>query len=138
MTGTGAHEAVAARVRQAQDEFAAAMLDDLNTAAALAAMFELVRALNSAIDAGEVGRDDVAVITDAFAGFDRVLGVLSLRHAEDAQPPVPVAEIEQAIEARQAARRRRDFAEADRLRQDLLARGIILEDGPGGTRWKRK
>jgi cysteinyl-tRNA synthetase len=63
---------------------------------------------------------------------------LSLRQAEDEQPPVPVAEIEQLIEDRHAARRRRDFAAADRIRNDLAARGVLLEDNSGGTRWKRK
>ena len=62
----------------------------------------------------------------------------ALRRAEDEKPPVPVAEIERMIEARNDARRRRDFAEADRIRQDLDGRGILLEDSPQGTRWKRK
>jgi cysteinyl-tRNA synthetase len=64
--------------------------------------------------------------------------VLSLRRAEEAQPPVPVDEIEQRIQDRQAARRRRDFAAADRIRDELAARGVLLEDSAAGTRWKRR
>jgi cysteinyl-tRNA synthetase len=138
ITREGSHPAVAARVATAQQAFADAMQDDLNTAAALGAIFELVSDLNSAIDAGEIGTQDVAVARDAFDRFDRVLGVVSLRRAEDAQPPVPVEEIERLIEDRHAARRRRDFAAADRVRQDLMARGVLLEDNAAGTRWKRK
>jgi cysteinyl-tRNA synthetase len=129
---------IAARVEEGKRAFSAAMQDDLNTAAALGAIFELVRFLNAAIDAGEVGTDAVPAIRDTFDGFDRVLGVVSLRRAEDEQPPVPVHEIERFIEERQSARRRRDFGEADRIRDELMARGILLEDGAGGTRWKRK
>jgi cysteinyl-tRNA synthetase len=114
------------------------MLDDLNTAAALGAMFELVRALNASIDAGQVGSGDAPAIRGAFDEFDRVLGVMSLRRAEDERPPVAVDEIERWIEERNAARRRRDFPAADRIRDDLAARGIILEDSAGKTRWKRK
>jgi len=69
---------------------------------------------------------------------DDVLGVLSLRRKEDAHPPLPEAEIQAAIEARHAARRARNFAEADRIRDDMAARGVIFEDGPQGTRWKRR
>jgi cysteinyl-tRNA synthetase len=138
ITRPGAHPDIAARVEAARKAFAEAMQDDLNTAAALGAIFELVRALNSAIDAGEIGAQDVPVIRRAFDEFDQVLGVISLRRAEDERPPVPVDEIERLIEDRQAARRRRDFAAGDRIRDDLAARGVLLEDSAAGTRWKRK
>ncbi len=109
---------------------------DLNTAGALGVVFDLVRALNTAIDAGEVGEPDVAAIREAFDDFDRVLGVLSLRRSEDASAAIPADEIERLIAERRAARSRRDFAEADRIRQDLADRGIVLEDSATGTRWK--
>jgi cysteinyl-tRNA synthetase len=138
VSAEGEHPEITARVAEAKTAFVEAMRSDLNTAGALGAIFELVRALNSAIDAGELGRGDVAVVRDAFARFDAVLGVLSLRRAEDELPPVPIEEIERLIEERRAARRRRDFAAADRVRDDLAARGVLLEDSPTGTRWKRK
>jgi len=138
VTADGSHPELAARVATAEKAFSDAMQADLNTAAALGAIFELVSDLNSAIDAGAIGKGDVAIAKAAFAGFDRVLGVVSLRQAEDARPPVPMDEIQQAIEDRHAARRRRDFAAADRIRQDLAARGVLLEDNAAGTRWKRK
>jgi cysteinyl-tRNA synthetase len=132
------HVSVEERVLAAKQEFNAALADDLNTAAGLAAMFDLVRALNTTIDSRQMSAADAPLVRETFAHFDRVLGVLSLRRAEDARPPVPVEEIEQLMEARQDARRRRDFAEADRIRKDLDSRGIVLEDSAQGTRWKRK
>jgi cysteinyl-tRNA synthetase len=138
VTRAGSNGDLAPRIQKAREAFAAAMQDDLNTAGALGAVFELVSAVNAAIDTGGVGVEDVPNIREAFDEFDRVLGVLSLRRAEDEQPPVPMEEIERLIEERQAARRRREFAAADRIREDLAARGVLLEDSAAGTRWKRK
>ena len=138
VTKAGEHADVAAKVSEARQAFGGALRDDLNTAGALGAMFELVTLLNSAIDAGELAAGDVPVVRAAFDEFDRVLGILSVRRAEEETPPVPAEEIEKLIEERHAARRRRDFAAADGIRKDLEARGILLEDNAGGTRWKRK
>ncbi|MSO36525.1 MAG: cysteine--tRNA ligase [Acidobacteria bacterium] len=138
LSGGGTHAEVTARVKAGVDAFDAALSDDLNTAAGLGELFDLVRALNIAMDAKQVGEAEAPGIKAAFDHFDQVLGVLSLRHAEEATPPIPQGEIDAGIEARQDARRRRDFAEADRIRQDLLDKGVILEDGPKGTRWKRR
>jgi cysteinyl-tRNA synthetase len=138
VTGGQPHEAIGNALARARAEFDEALESDLNTSAALAVLFDLVRVLNTAIDEGTIGEVDARGARDLFAYFDRVLGVLSLRQREDAQPPVDVADIERLVEQRQAARRRRDFAAGDRIRNELAARGIILEDGPGGTRWKRR
>ncbi|HKT79247.1 MAG TPA: DALR domain-containing protein, partial [Vicinamibacterales bacterium] len=119
-------------------KFAQAMQHDLNTSVALAAMFDLVRVLNAAMDAGEVAADEAQAIRETFDLFDRVLGVISLRRAEDATPPLPVEEIERLIAERTEAKKRRDFKAADAIRDDLAARGIILEDSAGTTRWKKK
>jgi cysteinyl-tRNA synthetase len=125
-------------VQKARDAFGAAIESDLNTAGALAAMFDLVRDANKAIDDHQFGVEDAKLVRQAFDDFDKVLGVISLRRAEDAHPPVPVEEIERLIEERHAARRRRDFKAADDIRNGLAERGILLEDNPAGTRWKRK
>jgi len=137
--GDATHDDAAAMVARARDGFRKALESDLNTAAALAALFDLVSDGNSAIDAKRVGAADAARIGEAIEDFDRVLGVVSLRRAEDAAVPDDlVREIEQLVDERRAAKQRRDFAVADQIRKTLAERGILLEDSPTGTRWKRK
>jgi len=133
-----ANPAIAERLREAADGFSAHITHDVNSAAAIGVMFDLVRALNFSIDAGDLGAGDAAAVRATFERFDSVLGIFTLRREEDQRPPVPVEEIEQLIAARRAARLARNFAEADRLRQDLDRRGIVLEDTGSTTRWKRK
>ena len=138
VAGDAVHPRVQEAVAQARQAFTSALQHDLNTAAALAAVFDLVRDVNAAIDAREISASEAEAVRQAMDDCDRVLGVVSLRQAEDAQPPVAVEEIEQLIEERRAARQRRDFSAADRIRDELAERGVVLEDNPGGTRWKKK
>jgi cysteinyl-tRNA synthetase len=121
-------------------DFAAALADDLNIAAALAALFVFVKEVNVAVEERRLGSGDKERILAALADVDRVLGLL-----DPTAWPAPAAEgqgeeeeIERLIQARKEARQRRDFAESDRIRDDLAGRGILLEDTPQGTRWKRR
>ena len=138
VTGGSAHPAIGARVVQGQEAFRMMIASDLNIPGALGAMFDLVRDMNAAMDRREVSGPDAALIKEAFADFDLVLGVMALRRAEENQPPVPVEEIERLIGERRAARHARNFARADEIRRELDDRGIVLEDQATGTRWKRK
>ena len=101
-------------------------------------MFELVKDVNVAIDKGELGRPDVERVEAVFDDFDKVLGIITLRRLEETRLEVSVEEIERLIAERRTARGRRDFAAADSIRDDLDARGVVLEDASVGTRWKRK
>jgi cysteinyl-tRNA synthetase len=138
---------MAGRALRAKEEFDRGLADDLNTAQALAAIFDLVRDANTAMDRGEFRQDDSAVVLTVMENFDAIFAVLrdddadklkALGIAPDA-PTISDAEIESLIAERQAARKRRDFAASDRIRDELAARGVILEDSRDGTvRWKRK
>ncbi len=83
-------------------------------------------------------RPTCTVVRDAFRHFDDVIGVVSLRAPRRRGSGLSEAEIERRMAERQEARRRRDFAASDRIRDELAALGVLVEDGPQGTRWKRK
>jgi cysteinyl-tRNA synthetase len=125
----------AGRLRQ---DFAAGLAEDLNAAVALAAVFAFVKEVNVAIEEGRIGQGDKPRIVDALADVDRVLGVLDASAWDTGAGEDDSAEIERLIQERKDARERRDFAASDRIRGELAARGIVLEDTPQGTRWKRK
>ena len=114
-------------------DFETAMDDNLNTSAALAALHNLVREINTAIAHEVVCTEDRSFILHTLDKFDRVLGIFV-----EAKEEFLDAEIENLIEERQAARRNRDFAKSDEIRDSLSARGIVLEDTKDGVRWKRK
>src|SRR6201998_3212193 len=143
----GVSPAMAERAAKAGEDFDAGLADDLNTAVALAAIFDLVRDVNTAMDRGAFRQGDVAPVLSVMDSFETVFAVLRDDDAERLRalgisanaPRLTDAEVETRIAERQAARKRRDFAASDRIRDELAAEGIILEDsGEGGVRWKRK
>ncbi|MFB3829387.1 MAG: cysteine--tRNA ligase [Bryobacteraceae bacterium] len=131
----GSVPSAAERIARAAADFEAGMNDDLNTAEALGAMFEYVRDANSAMDTGAFGTEDAARALGLLARFDAVFDVLKPT-AQNGY--LGDAEVEALIAARTEARKRREFARADMIRQQLLDQGIILEDTKDGVRWKRK
>lgn len=114
-------------------KFEAAMDDDLNTAAALAAVHDMVREVNIILADDGLTDDERSTVLDAIEKFDSVLGIFGAE--EDLSLD---AEIEALVEERQEARRNRDFARSDEIRDLLAEKGIILEDTKDGVRWKRK
>ncbi|HEX7062388.1 MAG TPA: cysteine--tRNA ligase [Woeseiaceae bacterium] len=116
--------------------FLEALEDDLNTPKALSELFAVARAVNRAESAAE--KRDLAA---ALAAAGRVIGLLGADPEEwfagAEEGALPAAEIERLLEERSEARRRRDFAAADAIRDRLAAAGIAIEDGPAGTRWRR-
>jgi cysteinyl-tRNA synthetase len=131
----GSNEQLMARTSAADRAFIDSLNDDLNTAEALAAVFEYVRDANSAMDSGEFRAGNVPSALAYLARFDSIFDVLKPT-AQDGQ--LTDAAVDALIEERTAAKKAKNFARADQIRLELLGQGIILEDTKSGVRWKRK
>ena len=116
-----------------RQQFIEAMSDDLNTADAIAALFELVRDINSNVIAANANKGTVEAAIKVFDELADVLGLVYNRKKEDLD-----SEIEALIEQRTQARKDRNWAEADRIRDELKAKGIVLEDTAQGVKWHRE
>jgi cysteinyl-tRNA synthetase len=156
----GVNEAVRVATAKAAADFTAALANDLNTAEAAAAISEMVRAANSAADAGTLGEENAAEVLQVLELFDGVFAVLVDRDAELTRAALKWAEaegrldeasadvvaqmglsdeqIDALVAERTAAKKARNFARADAIRAELLAKGVVIEDGKDGVRWKRK
>ena len=156
----GDAQAVSEAAETAKTKFRAALSDDLNTAEARAAIFDLVRAVNTQADCGNLFRREIPAILDALNQFDSVFDILedtdaeptrrALEYAEQAGRQADVAPellarlslSDEAIEAlvaeRATAKKQRNFARADQIRNQLAEKGVVIEDSKDGARWKRK
>ncbi len=156
----GASAAIQEAARKAETDFMAALADDLNTAVARAPVFELVRAANTAIDQGQLLAGDRDAILAVLARFDAVFDVIEDRDAEPTRRAVEWAEqsgrrddvapellaraslTDEAIDAlvaeRTLAKKQRNYARADQIRNELAEKGIAIEDSKDGARWKRR
>jgi cysteinyl-tRNA synthetase len=156
----GANAAVQEAIKKAQADYMAALANDLNTAEARAPIFDLIRAANTAIDQGLLLADDRDAILSVLTCFDAVFDVIEDRDAEptrhalewaaqagrmdDVAPELLArrALTDEAIDAlvaeRTLAKRQRNFARSDQIRNELAEKGVIIEDSKDGVRWKRK
>jgi len=131
----GVNEALLDRTAEATQAFRDGLNDDVNTAEALAAVFEYVRDVNSAMDAGEFRTGNVAPALEFLMLFDSIFEVLTPTAKAGA---LSDSEIDAKITERTAAKKAKNFALADQIRDELLRQDIILEDTKAGVRWKRK
>jgi cysteinyl-tRNA synthetase len=156
----GENPALQEATKKAQADYMAALGNDLNTAEARASIFELIRTANTAIDQGQLLAGDRDAILAVLSSFDAVFDVLEDRDAEPTRRALEWAEkagrmadvapellarqslTDEAIDAlvaeRTQAKKQRNFARADQIRNELAEKGIILEDSKDGVRWKRK
>ena len=132
-TEPGKNERLAETAARALQEFEAGMDDDFNTSIALAAIHNLSREVNTALARKQVKTENQQELLALIDRFDSVLNIFGKQ-----ERGMLDSEIQALIDERQEARRRRDFARGDEIRDELASRGIILEDTKDGVRWKRR
>jgi cysteinyl-tRNA synthetase len=130
----GLNEEIEKRTAEALAQFEASLDNDLNTAEAIAAIFEYIRDTNTAMDAGEFLAGNVASARDLLSRFDCIAAVLQ---PSEQKSGLTDAQIEARVNERNQAKKARDFARADRIRAELLEMGVVIEDTREGVRWKR-
>jgi cysteinyl-tRNA synthetase len=117
---------------ETQKLFEEAMDNDLQISSALAAVFDWLKIVNAALDTGTIGRESAAAALGFLKKVDSVLGVMDFSEGEKLPP-----EMMKQAEERERLRKAGKFAEADAIRKELLAKGMRLDDTPGGVRWKK-
>jgi cysteinyl-tRNA synthetase len=134
----GSNPEVAGALDVARARFEAAMDDDLNTAVALASLFNLIKAVNTALDGGEVRAGDRDAIRQWMGLIDRRLGIVPSPAGDGAAGGTNGGDVASLIASRNDARARRDFQRADEIRVQLEQMGVLIEDTREGTRWRFK
>src|SRR2546422_1917842 len=132
----GSHEILADVLAKAREQFEAALDDDLNTSGALGAIFVFISEANVALEEGRLGEGNRTEVEEWFKVIDARLGIIPAM--EHLVLDKVAEEIEMLVRQRNEARRNRNFALSDQIRQQLLDRGVVIEDTREGTRWRRK
>jgi len=127
------HGSIDSILKKADEGFSSALADDLNISSALAALFELVREVNSLCDAGQISQSEAQKVITLMVRFNSVLGVLSFENPADAIPK----DLEEALERRNEARKQKNWALSDQMRDQIASRGYVIEDTPTGARLKK-
>jgi len=130
--GKGCEEKIRQLMNRVQEDFEGAMDDDLNIGPALAALFDFVRDVNKLMDDNVLGRGEAEEVCKLMVKFDKVLGVIGEVKKEE----VLSKEAEELIRKREEARKAKDWETADKVREQLKAMGIIIEDTPQGVQWR--
>lgn len=132
--GKSSEGKVAVQLKHVRQCFGEAMDDDLNISIALAALFDFVREINNLLDSNTVSKEEAVEVGGLLMQFDNVLGVIGEVEVEEALP----SDIDALVQKREAARKSKNWKEADLIRAQLKSMGIIVEDTAQGVRWRKE